>query len=289
MQLGSLFGIRIRLHPLFLGAALLCFILGVGLEFLLVCLIVILHEIAHGLTGRLLGLKIGEIELYPFGGVARFAEQLELEPYIERRLAWSGPAVNLALAGLGMIAHVRTGREPALLLFFIQANLTLGIFNLLPALPLDGGRLLRAYLTPRHGFRRATETAALSGQILAGLLCGAGLIGLYHRYYNLSLIAVAVFLFVAATREKQQAVYTFLRSLGIKEHELFKRGALRGAQLIVLEETRLLEVFRLFMPQRYHYIRVLDRSQRCSAELSETALIRAAMQKGLDIPIKKIL
>ena len=226
---------------------------------------------------------------YPFGGIAKIDEQLELEPYVERRLAWAGPAANLALAGLGIILYARIDHGENLLLFFIQANLTLAAFNLLPALPLDGGRILRAYLTPHRGFRAATEQAALLGQILAVLLFTAGLAGFLHNYFNLSLLVVAVFLFIAATKEKQQAVYTFLRSLGAKEHQLFKHGALRGAQLIVLEETRLIDVFRLFLPQRYHFIRVMDRTQHCHAELTEASLIRAAMQKGLDIPIKKIL
>lgn len=289
MPLGSIFGIKIRLNPLFLAAALFCFFTGAGLEFLLVCLIILLHELAHGLTGRLLGLKIGEIELYPFGGVARIEEQLELEPYIEKRLALAGPALNLALAGLGMIIYARLEGDPALVLFFIRANLVLALFNLLPALPLDGGRILRASLTPYRGYRAATEAAALMGQILAGLLFAVGLLGLYHHTYNLSLLAVGPFLFFAATKEKQQAVYAFLRSLAAKEHQLFKHGALRGAHLVVLEEARLLDIFRLFLPQRYHFIQVLDDNQRCTAELSETALIRAALQKGLDITIKKIL
>lgn len=289
LPLGSLFGIRIRLHPLFLLLALFCFLTGSGLKFALVCFIVLWHEFAHGFTGRRLGLHISEIELYPFGGVAKIEEQLELEPYIERRLAWAGPASNLALAGLGIILYNRMGHGAELLLFFIQANLALAAFNLLPALPLDGGRILRAYLAPRFGYRAATEQAALLGQILAGLLFAAGLAGLFYNHFNLSLPVAAVFLFIAAAKEKQQAVYTFIRALGTKEHQLFKRGALRGAQLIVLEETRLLDVFRLFLPQRYHFIRVLDRSHRCHAEISESSLIRAALQKGLDIPIKKIL
>ena len=289
MLLGSIFGIKVRLNPLFIAAALFCFVSGTGPEFLLICLIVLLHELAHGFTGRLLGLAFKEIELYPFGGVARMEEQLELEPYIEKRLAWAGPALNLALAGLGMVAYSSLEGEPALLLFFIQANLVLALFNLLPALPLDGGRILRAALTPHRGFRAATEIAALLGQILAGLLFAAGLLFLYRDHHNLSLLIVAPFLFYAATKEKKQAIYTFLRSLGAKEHELFKRGALRGIELVVLEETRLLDIFRLFLPQRYHFIRVLDKSQRCTAELSEAALLRAAQQRGLDIPIKKIL
>ncbi len=289
MPLGSLFGIRLRLHPLFLVLALLLFLTGAGEEFALICLIVLWHEFAHAFTGRRLGLHITEIELYPFGGVAKIEEQLELEPYIERRLAWAGPAANLALAGLGIALYARPGPGEELLLFFIQANLTLAAFNLLPALPLDGGRILRAYLTPHRGFRAATEQAALMGQILAVLLFGAGVAGLFYNYFSLSLIVAGGFLFAAATKEKQQAVYAFLRSLGAKEHQLFKRGALRGAQLIVLEETRVIDVFRLFLPQRYHFIRVMDCTQRCRTELTEALLIQAAMQKGLDIPIKKIL
>ena len=139
MPLGSLFGIRIRLHPLFLLLALFCFITGSGLEFALVCLIIVWHEFAHGFAGRRLGLHISEIELYPFGGVAKFDEQLELEPYIERRLAWAGPASNLALAGLGILLYTRIGHGASLLFFFVQANLTLAAFNLMPALPLTAG------------------------------------------------------------------------------------------------------------------------------------------------------
>ena len=146
---------------------------------------------------------------------------------------------------------------------------------------------MRAYLT-RRGFARPRSRRRCWAD-LAALLFAAGLAGFFHNYGNLSLLVVAVFLFIAATREKQQALYAFLRSLGAKEHQLFKHGALRGAQLIVLEETRLIDVFRLFLPQRYHFLRVMDRSQRCRAELTEALLIRAAMQKGLDIPIKKIL
>ena len=81
----------------------------------------------------------------------------------------------------------------------------------------------------------------------------------------------------------------FLRSIGVKERELFKRGGLKGEQLVVLEETRLVDIFRLFPPQRYHFIRVMDRSQHLHGEITEFSLIRAAIHDGLDIPIKKIL
>jgi len=277
LPLGSLWGIRLRVNPLFFLFVALWIFLGAPLETALLCLIVLVHEFAHALSGRAMGLKVSEIQLYPFGGVARIEELLELEPYLERRLAWAGPAANFALAGVGMVLYSRLFPGCGPLLFFIRSNLILALFNLLPALPLDGGRILRATLSPLLGFRSATEKAALMGQILAVLLCGAGVFFWRAGGFGLSAILMGIFLFFAATREKKMAVYSFLRSLGVKEKELFKRGGLKGELLVVLEETRLLDVFRLFSPQRYHFVRVVDRSQEVHGEITETSLIRAAI------------
>ncbi len=289
MPLGSFWGIRIRVNPLFFLFAVLWVFSGAPLELALLCLIVLVHEFAHSLAGRAIGLKVSEIELYPFGGVARIEELLELEPYLERRLAWAGPAANLALASIGVALYSRFFPGSEMALFFVRSNLILAFFNLLPALPLDGGRILRAYLSPLLGYRAATEKSALMGQLMALLLFGAGVFYWNRGDLSFSMVLVGIFLFFAATREKKQAVYSFLRSLGVKERELFKRGGLKGEHLVVLEETRLLDVFRLFSPQRYHFVRVMDRSQKFHGEITETYLIRAAIHKGLDIPIKKIL
>lgn len=174
-------------------------------------------------------------------------------------------------------------------MYFIEVNLLLAFFNLLPALPLDGGRILRSYLAPRWGYRAATEAAARAGQGLAALLFAAGLIGSWYGAVNWSVMPVAVFVFIAATREKRQAVYAFLRSLAAKERELAQRGCLRGEHLVALEETKLLEIFRFFTPQRYHFIRILDRSRGRVGEVSETALVRTALQEGVDVPVKRAL
>ncbi len=289
LPLGTLGGIRLKLNLLWVVFIAVWGAAGLFLQVVVVSCSLVAHEFAHGLAARGLGIKLEEIELYPFGGVARIAEQLELEPYVERRLALAGPSANLLLAALAVVLHNRGLYNRELLQFIIESNLVLAIFNLLPAMPLDGGRVLRSYLTPVMGYRAATEQASRSGQILAAVLLVIGLAGGCAGYFNWSLILAALFLFVAASREKNRAVYLFIRSLMAKESELLKKGCLRGEQLVVLEETRLLEIFRLFSPQRYHFILVLDRSQRLQGKIPESSLVKAAVKKGLDIPVKQIL
>lgn len=282
-------GIRLRLNPLFILFIGLWIYTGTLPEVLLGCGIVLAHELAHGLAARAQGIRVKEVELYPFGGVARIDEQLELEPFVERRLALAGPVANFVLAALAVPLYNRltVGRE--MVAYLIEVNLLLAFFNLLPALPLDGGRILRSYLAPRWGYRVATEMAARVGQGLALLLFAAGLIGGWYGMVNWSLMPVALFVFIGATRERRQAVYAFLRSLAAKERELVQKGCLRGEHLVALEGTKLLEVFRLFTPQRYHFIRILNSSWIRIGEISETALVQTALQKGVDVPVKQVL
>ncbi|NMA92284.1 MAG: peptidase M50 [Firmicutes bacterium] len=289
MPLGSIGGVKLRLSLLWVVFIALWGLAGFLPRVALVCGFLAVHELAHGLAARLLGVKVAEVELYPFGGVARIAEQLELEPYVERRIALAGPAANLLLAALAVMFHNRGLGPRDWLQFMIESNLVLALFNLLPALPLDGGRVLRSYLAPLVGYRAASRQAARVGQFLAVALLLVGLATGYGGHFNWSLMVAALFLFVAASRERSQAVYQFIRSLVGKESELLKKGCLRGEQLVVLEETRLLEIFRLFSPQRYHFILVLDRSQRLRGKISESTLVKAALREGLNIPVKRVL
>jgi len=281
--------IKLKLNLMWVIFAVIWGMAGLLPQVAVVCCSLAVHELAHCLAARALGIRVTEIELYPFGGVARIAEQLELEPFIERRLSLSGPSANLLLAALAIVIHNRDLYNRELLQFVIESNLVLALFNLLPAMPLDGGRVLRSYLAPVMGYRAATEQAARAGQVLAIVMLVAGLAGGCKGHFNWSLVLVALFLYVAACRERGQAVYSFIRSLMAKESELLKKGCLRGEQLVVLEETRLLEIFRLFSPQRYHFILVVDRSLRPRGEISESTLVKAALKKGLNTPVKQIL
>ncbi len=145
---------------------------------------VLLHELGHALAGRIFGIQTRDITLYPFGGVARMNMGL-LAPLPEVVVAIAGPAVNFGIAGAAWLlgAWGVPGMSELLLL-----NLALGIFNLLPAYPMDGGRVLRALLSLRRDPVQAT-LLSLSiarvfawGFIVAGVLAGAWSLGLVGAF-----------------------------------------------------------------------------------------------------------
>jgi Zn-dependent protease len=172
------------------------------------------HELGHAVVARRAGLRVRGITLWLLGGVA----QLEDEPASPRddlRVALVGPAVSLALAvGFGLAAVVlglvgAPTLAGAVAGWLAVGNLALAVFNLLPAAPLDGGRVLRGLLWRRHGDRtRAAVTAAKAGQLLGGLLIAYGLLGVFTGWGigTLWTALVGWFLVGAARQEREHTV-----------------------------------------------------------------------------------
>lgn len=167
-----------------------------GLAFLLaVFASVLLHELGHALVARRYGVRTHNILLTPIGGIASL-EGMPRAPKAEIAVALAGPAVNLAIAvGLGLFAVVTGWSAFGLLQPLLFANVSLALFNLIPAFPMDGGRALRAYLAMRVGARRATAVAVGLGKTVAVVMAIAGLL------FNPMLLVIAVFVWFAGAAE----------------------------------------------------------------------------------------
>jgi Zn-dependent protease/predicted transcriptional regulator len=242
LKIGSVSGIKIEVHWSFTllliwvafleiqkGSDLNRILLNEALILVLfVC--VILHELGHALTAKKFGVKTKNILLLPIGGVATL-EKMPEKPAQELWIALAGPAVNLVIAILlFLIVPVRSYfnfdaivleeilYEPTLqnfLFYLFIANVMLVVFNLIPAFPMDGGRVLRALLSFKLGRVTATNIAASIGQGLAILFFVFGL------FFNPFLILIALFIFLGAYGENQM----------VKQGDLLKGHVVKEATL----------------------------------------------------------
>lgn len=169
---------------------------------------VVVHELGHALTARRYGIQTRDITLLPIGGVAQL-ERMPEDPRQEFWVAIAGPLASLGLSAvLFALAWVTNSLEPldgvargggSFVGSLALANLSLALFNLLPAYPMDGGRVFQALLAQRMGHARATKVAATLGQVMAVLFGLAGL--LYDPYFLL----IALFIWVGASQESDRA------------------------------------------------------------------------------------
>ena len=223
-KLGSPFGIDVHVHASFLlllawvgfGAysdthSALAVLVSVLFISALFCLVV-MHEYGHALTARHFGIRTQRITLYPIGGVAML-QSMPTKPREQLLIALAGPAVNFVLAGIIALGLALTGtpllalrtitdQPGALASGMFWANIVMGSFNLLPALPMDGGRVLRAVLAMRTDPLRATSIAASVAKLLAVLMFG------YAMYSGTTMLAViAVVVWIGSNAERRMAAH----------------------------------------------------------------------------------
>lgn len=222
IKIGSITGIGIYLHWTFLlliigifafylfqGNSVAAALIGVGLiGAVFAC--VVLHELGHALTARRFDVPTRDITLYPIGGVARL-QRIPEEPMKEFWIAIAGPAVNVVIAAVLFVVIWFAGASFSPEAFIdptsnflgtlLWLNIVLVGFNLLPAFPMDGGRVLRALLAARMDYARATQIAASVGQGMAILFGVVGLVG-----FNPILLFIALFVYIGAQQEAQQAM-----------------------------------------------------------------------------------
>jgi Zn-dependent protease/predicted transcriptional regulator len=262
LQVGRVLGIPIRLHVSFLilfPLIILIFASGPGpvgfgdMEILseplryslatatafLFFLSLLLHEIAHFCVAMNYGTKIRSIMLFIFGGLAMM-ENLPKGPNKEWRIAIAGPLMSFAIGGVFLLAYFGVtavnamSYEPLLVLLRIIGllNVVLGIFNLIPAFPMDGGRVLRAFFAKRMQFLKATKRAVFVGKTFAVIMAIVGFMpdpiilystGTVRLPFNPWLTLVAIFLYMAAT-EEEHATITFATLEGIRVKNVMRTG-----------------------------------------------------------------
>lgn len=289
MRVGRFCNIEVHFNLLFILLLGLYFVAGVLEKGLIIFGLVLFHELAHTLVATTMGVRVSEIELLPFGGVARVGTEMSVEPGKEITVALAGPAANLLLIGIALGLKNYGLWSQQLGPFFIQTNLLLAFFNLLPALPLDGGRVLRSLLAVHIGVSRATLVAARMGQVIALLIACLGVIGVINRFVGLDVVIVAIFVFYSASKERGLAPYLFVQHLAQKKEELSRNGVLPAEQMVAREDVLIKEIVRLFVPQKFHLVMLLDKEMNYLGQLSESQVVDALFLYGMNHPLGDLI
>ena len=254
-----------------------------GILFILALfLCVVLHEYGHALTARKYGIKTRDITLYPIGGVARL-ERMPEKPIEELWVALMGPAVNVVIA-VGLFAYLFFTRSLVPLNELTVAsgsfaerlmtvNISLVLFNLIPAFPMDGGRVLRAILALRMEYVRATQIAANIGQGMAFLL---GFIGLFSNPF---LLFIAFFVWIGASQEASMVqVKNSVSGIPVTRAMLTDFKSLSP-------RDNLSQVVGLILAGSQHDFPVVDANGKVAGILDRDTFMRALTQHGQSVPV----
>ncbi|MCH5163350.1 MAG: M50 family metallopeptidase [Clostridiales bacterium] len=276
--------VAVRISPIMLIMATVFVAFGMAYEFACSLTAVILHEFAHAKVAKRLGYALNEIKLMPYG--AALCGKEDITPKHEIMIAAAGPALNLVL---GMIFAAMWWLIPTSYMFtqtFCVCNLYIGVFNLLPVYPMDGGRMLLAALSMRFSRRRAYTVC----RIMSALI-GLGAIALFvvSAVYapNVCFLTVGLFMVASAFLPDDRARYYALFARGNRRARL--SHALEKRVYAVSESAAVAELCRALDPDRFTQFDVYGDDMRVKRSISEDELIELIKIHGYDAEVRQIL
>jgi len=291
MELVKLSGVSLRIHPTFMIVLVVYGVLGLAAQALLVFGLVFCHELAHLLTARAYGFRVVGLELFPFGGAAYCDDLFEGRKFEESIMALAGPAFNVLLLFGAQVLRWQGLWTGELADDFVRFNFWLAAFNLIPVLPLDGGRVVRALFAENFGFVRTTKFLAWAGKWLGILLALYGIILVGQGNFAegpLTFIVLGGFFWLVGSKEIAAAHITFLRQLTRKKEDLLKKGLMRSFWVTVQKDTPLVRIVEEFTPDRYAMISLTNQDLGLGKILTETEVVEGMLREGIRFPIGKL-
>ncbi len=297
MLVARFLGTDWRIHPLFLALLLLFSLSGYLPQAAVVVSVLFLHELGHITAAWLHELSCARIDIFPFGGVAEITGIDVVRPEDDMAVAVAGPLANLLLIALATLLQDWHLWNPGLMDLFVGANLSMAVLNLLPVLPLDGGRVLRAGLARRLGYRVGTAMLARAGRVAGWGLVLASLGILYgHRLGlgrlllvgTINVAGLGVSLILGARREEVVALATPWLAMISRWRLLQKNRLVPVCIMAGDQDLPVALVVRHLRPGCIHKILVLDRQGKQLGILSEEDLLRG-LESGSATPLGRLV
>ena len=278
IKLATIRGMTLRIHPLFLSWLLLSLAMGRGVMAIAGILALLLHELGHIYAARRLHLPISQLELMPFGGCMQMELSDGLSGFPAFFLASAGIAVNF-LCSLACVLRLFHVPSDSFTLYFLLSHLSMLLVNLLPVLPLDGGRMLLALLSIFMARSLAFRWLLLAGKLFSALLIAFSLMRAIGGAFRPFFMLLGFYLLYAAVQEERHGFSRYLAAFCARRLRLERGQALPVQTVCAHPDTLLCQLLPQLRPGAYHIIAILD-DNACAvrAALDEQHILQAAAQ-----------
>ncbi|ABR48456.1 peptidase M50 [Alkaliphilus metalliredigens QYMF] len=289
MNLFIIKGIKIKINFLLFPFLFISLLMGYLLELTTIMIIITIHELSHSLISSYYDIPVTEIELFPFGGVARTTYYLEKKPREETIIALAGPLSNIVLFILAKAIGKYIESPIGIYEFFLYANLSIGLFNLIPILPLDGGRILRSNLTTYFGIKKATTVMIYLSKVCSMILF---LLGLWFSIKDIRyvyIILLAIFIWMRVEQQDEMLDYIVMQEMISKKVNLLQLGKMEAKYIVALEFLTLKEIYHEFKVDKYYIVTVINTKGEVIGQLTESQVLQGMVEATVNTSLETLL
>lgn len=261
----------IRVSKVFLLYLIVLVIIGFKGKFLISFIFVFIHELVHYGFARKLGFNGFGIEILPIGTVLKLDDLDEATPKEDLIISISGPLVNLILACVFYFFKKNYSLNYLDLIY--MSNLALGIFNLIPAFPLDGGRILRDILALKTYYKRANKITVNVSFVLGFFMLGFSIVIWILNSFKVGIFIISIFIIISSYKEKERIVYLIMGDIVRKKYKFLKKGYIENRSISMYYKKTLLEAISIIDKNKYTVFLVLDEDMKTIGVLYEEELI----------------
>lgn len=268
----------VKINKYFIPYVLVLIIIGFKEKLLLSFIVVFFHELVHYVVARYLGFTGFDIEILPIGTVLKLKDIEEATPMEDLIISFSAPLVNLFMAAIFLKLKGKYSNELYNLLF--QCNLVIGFFNLIPAYPLDGGRILRALINFKCIYKIANKITVYISIIIGSALIFYYLFLFFAGVKNVNLGIIAIFIIVSSLKERERIVYLIMGDIIKKKYKFIKRGYIENKSMSVFYKNDLISVLSIIEKNKYNIFSILDDNMKVMDIIYEEEIVEALKVYG---------
>lgn len=268
----------IKLNKFFIPYIFLLIVIGFRGEILISFILVILHEIVHYLTAVAFGFSGFDIKILPIGAVLRLKDLDEATPLEDLIISLSGPLFNLLLATI--LYYISTIYPSDKINFLIKSNLSLGIFNLIPAFPLDGGRVLRDCLSMKIIYRQANEITVKVSMVLGYCILAAFLVSIALGSPEYNFAVIGIFVLVSSYKERERIVYIIMSDIIRKKNRFINTKYMENKNISVYYKGELINLLSIMDKNKYNIFTVLDEDMKVMDVIYEEEIVQGLKTYG---------